>query len=618
MFNVVERHQKTVKGILIAITATFVVWGVSGYLDMGSDDGYVAKVGSNKIYTQDVDNAMSQNPSQAQDKMQVLFGLINRQLLINALQDSHMSATTAQLQQAIMAIPMFQTSGKFDVKKYEDYLKQSYSTSAKFEQNVSQQILIEQIVNFFKTSYFASTTFQNKFIALLSRERNVSQYVVDTQQFYSKINVTESDINAYYKQNIVKYTLPDQVKLQYLQVSLDSLATSLKVSDAEIDKYLQDHPNSGSNEQVDVSHILFTVPNGATAEQTAQVKVKAEQVLTQVRANPAKFAELAKQYSQDPGSAANGGDLGFFSKGVMAKPFESAAFSMKKGQISDLVQTQFGFHILKLNEIKGNDVASLRQAAQEQVQKQKAQQQLQSVVDQLNDVSYNQPDSLAPAAQKTGLTLQTSDWVAKGATQGLFSNPKLQQAIFTDDVLNKHHNSEVIDLGNGSSIVVRATEYQAAKQRPISEVTPEIINALKAQQAQQMAASVGQQDLAQLQQGKLKLNFANPQNVSLLGQSKDIDPMAVRQIFAAPAQFPSYTGAVNASGAYVIYQVNGQAVDKTLDQQNQKVITQLADQYSMMNLNAYVGSLRSQYKVSYKLDRIQNAGDASQQAPAGN
>lgn len=618
MFNVVERHQKTVKGILIAITATFVVWGVSGYLDMGSDDGYVAKVGSNKIYTQDVDNAMSQSPSQAQDKMQVLFGLINRQLLINALQDNHMSATTAQLQQAIMAIPMFQTSGKFDVKKYEDYLKQSYSTSAKFEQNVSQQILIEQIVNFFKTSYFASTTFQNKFIALLSRERNVSQYVVDTQQFYSKINVTESDINAYYKQNIVKYTLPDQVKLQYLQVSLDSLATSLKVSDAEIDKYLQDHPNSGSNEQVDVSHILFTVPNGATAEQTAQVKVKAEQVLTQVRANPAKFAELAKQYSQDPGSAANGGDLGFFSKGVMAKPFESAAFSMKKGQISDLVQTQFGFHILKLNEIKGNDVASLRQAAQEQVQKQKAQQQLQSVVDQLNDVSYNQPDSLAPAAQKTGLTLQTSDWVAKGATQGLFSNPKLQQAIFTDDVLNKHHNSEVIDLGNGSSIVVRATEYQAAKQRPISEVTPEIINALKAQQAQQMAASVGQQDLAQLQQGKLKLNFANPQNVSLLGQSKDIDPMAVRQIFAAPAQFPSYTGAVNASGAYVIYQVNGQAVDKTLDQQNQKVITQLADQYSMMNLNAYVGSLRSQYKVSYKLDRIQNAGDASQQAPAGN
>lgn len=618
MFNVVERHQKTVKGILIAITATFVVWGVSGYLDMGGDDGYVAKVGSNKIYTQDVDNAMSQNPSQAQDKMQVLFGLINRQLLINALQDNHMSVTTAQLQQAIIAIPMFQTNGKFDVKKYEDYLKQSYSTSAKFEQNVSQQILIEQIVNFFKTSYFASTTFQNKFIALLSRERNVSQYVVDTQQFYSKINVTESDINAYYKQNIVKYTLPDQVKLQYLQVSLDSLATSLKVSDAEIDKYLQDHPNSGSNEQVDVSHILFTVPNGATAEQTAQVKVKAEQVLTQVRANPAKFAELAKQYSQDPGSAANGGDLGFFSKGVMAKPFESAAFSMKKGQISDLVQTQFGFHILKLNEIKGNDVASLRQAAQEQVQKQKAQQQLQSVVDQLNDVSYNQPDSLAPAAQKTGLTLQTSDWVAKGATQGLFSNPKLQQAIFTDDVLNKHHNSEVIDLGNGSSIVVRATEYQAAKQRPISEVTPEIINALKAQQAQQMAASVGQQDLAQLQQGKLKLNFANPQNVSLLGQSKDIDPMAVRQIFAAPAQFPSYTGAVNASGAYVIYQVNSQAVDKTLDQQNQKVITQLADQYSMMNLNAYVGSLRSQYKVSYKLDRIQNAGDASQQAPAGN
>lgn len=617
MFNVVERHQKTVKGILIAITATFVVWGVSGYLDMGGDDGYVAKVGSNKIYTQDIDNAMSQNPGQPQDKMQVLFGLINRQLLINALQDNHMSASTAQLQQAIAAIPMFQTNGKFDVKKYEDYLKQSYSTSAKFEQNVNQQILIEQIVDFFKNSYFTSTTFQNKFIALLSRERNVSQYVVDTQQFYPKINVTESDINAYYKQNIAKYTVPDQVKLQYIQVSLDSLSSSIKVSDAEINQYLQDHPNSGSNEQVDASHILLTVPSGATPEQIAQIKAKAEQILAQVKANPAKFAELAKQYSQDPGSAANGGDLGFFSKGVMAKEFESAAFSLKKDQISGLVETQFGFHIIKVNEIKGNDTASLRQAAELQVQKQKAQQQLQSVIDQLNDLSYNQPDSLAPAAQKTGLVVQTSDWVAKGATQGLFANQKVQQAIFTDDVLNKHHNSEVIDLGNGSSIVVRASEYQAAKQRPISEVSGEISNALKAQQAAQMAASVGQQDLAQLQQGKLKLNFTNPQNVSLLGQSKDIDPMAVRQIFAAPAQFPSYSGAVNANGAYVIYQINSQAVDKTLDQQNQKVVDQLASQYSMMNLNAYVGSLRSQYKVSYKLDRIQGAGDTPQQ-PAGN
>lgn len=612
MFNVIERHQKIVKGIMIAITATFVVWGVSGYLEMGGDDGYVAKVGSNKIYSQDIDRAMDQSQGQQQDKMQVLFGLINRQLLINALNDNHLSVTTSQLQQAIMAIPMFQNNGKFDTAKYEDFLKQRYMNADKFQQEISQQLLLTEIIDFFKNSYFTSTTFQNKFVALLSRERNVSQYVVDSNQFMNKVNVAESDINAYYTQNIAKFTVPDQVKLQYLQVSVDSLASNVKVSDAEINQYLQDHPAGSSNEQVDVSHILFNVPAGATADQTAQIKAKAEQILAQVKANPAKFAELAKQYSQDQGSASNGGDLGFFGHGVMVPAFESVAFGMQKGQISGLVQTQFGFHILKLNDIKGNDVASQRQAAQQQVQKQKAQQNLQGIVEQLNDVTYNQADSLAPAAQKTGLTIQNSDWVAKGVTQGLFANPKLQSAIFTDDVIKNHHNSEVVDLGDGSFVVVHAADYQAAKQKPISEVHDQIATVLKTQLAQQMASTTGQQELAQLQQGKLKLNFTNPQNVSLLGQSKDIDPNAVRQIFAVPAQFPSYTGALNSAGAFVIYQINSQAVDSTLDQQNQKVVDQLASQYSMMNLNAYVGALRSQYKVSYKLDRIKAAGDTTQ------
>jgi hypothetical protein len=146
----------------------------------------------------------------------------------------------------------------------------------------------------------------------------------------------------------------------------------------------------------------------------------------------------------------------------------------------------------------------------------------------------------------------------------------------------------------------------------LETVKPQIIDALKAQQASQMASALGQQDLTQLQQGKLKLSFANPENVTLLGQSKTIDPIAVKQIFAAPANFPSYTGALTQDGSYVLYQINSQATDKSLDAQNEKVVSQLAEQYSMMNLNAYVGSLRSLYKVNYKLDRVQNvSGDAA-------
>ena len=151
---------------MIAITATFVVWGIGGYLGMTGDDGYIAKVGSNKIYSQDIDNAMDQNPGQGQDKMQILFGLINRQLMLNAIQDNHLTVTTKQLQDSIAAIPMFQTNGKFDVNKYEDFLKQRYTSSAKFEQNVQQQILISSMLDFFKNSYFSSKLFFNQFTLL--------------------------------------------------------------------------------------------------------------------------------------------------------------------------------------------------------------------------------------------------------------------------------------------------------------------------------------------------------------------------------------------------------------------------------------------------------------------
>jgi peptidyl-prolyl cis-trans isomerase D len=357
-----------------------------------------------------------------------------------------------------------------------------------------------------------------------------------------------------------------------------------------------------------VSHILFTVPADATPEQKAKIKAQAEKILAEVKANPSKFASLAKEYSQDPGSAANGGDLGFFGRGVMVKPFESAAFALHQGEISNLVETQYGFHILKMNAFKGGDEASKRQLAREQVQKQKAQQQLSSVVDQLNDITYNKSDSLEPAAKQLGLTLQTTpNWVSKTTAQDVFANPKVQKVMFSADVVKQHHNSEVIDLGDGSYVVLRALDYQASLQKPLATIKAQVIEIMKSQQASQMAALQGQQQLAQLQQGKLKLNFTNAESVTLLGGNKAIDQAAVKQIFAVAAEsFPSYTGSPTQDGKFVIYQINSQRVDKSLLEQNQKLLQQMSDQYAMISLNAYLSALQSKYKISYRADRLAN------------
>lgn len=617
MFNIVEKHQKLVKGLMIVITGTFVMWGVSGYLSMG-DDGYVAKVGSKKIYGSDIDQAMDQSKGQSQDKMQVLFGLINRQLLVNSLEDNYLVATTPELRDEISAVPLFQTNGQFDKNKYQDFLKQRYTTSAKFEKDIEQQVLIMQMVDFFKNSYFTSNTFQDKFIQLLSRERNVSSYVIDPKTFYAKINPSESDIAIYYQQNIGSFTIPEQAKLQYLELSLDTVTNSVNVSNDEINAYLKDHPNTGTNKEIDVSHILLSVPDGANASQKAQIKAKAAQVLTQVKANPAKFAQLAKEYSQDPGSAEKGGDLGYFGRGVMVKPFESAAFAMKVGEISSLVETQYGYHILKLNAVKGDNPNSVKDAAIVQLKKQKAQQQLQGLSDQLNDLTYKQADSLEPAAKKLGLSIQTTGWINKNTQSGLFADPKLQKAVFSDDVIKGHHNSTVVDLGNASYVVARVVQYEPLRMKGMNEVKPQIVDAIKSQKASQMAGAMAQQNLMSLQQGKLKLKFDNPQDVSLIGQNKEIDASTVKQIFAATAKFPGYISAPGKNGSFVIYQINGQSYNKNLNDQNKKMVAQLADQYSTMTLNSYVGSLRSQYSVNYKLDRIQNTDQsASGGVPVG-
>lgn len=611
MFNLVEKNQKLVKGIMIAVTATFVVWGIGGYLGMSGDDGYVAKVGSSKIYTNDIDNALEQNPKNT-DKMQVLFGLINRQLLLNNFDRYHMSATQEQMQQEISNMPIFQDNNAFSTKKYHDFLTQRMMSSNQFEGEVSKQILLTQELDFFKGIYFTSSLFNQQFLKLLSRQRNVSSYIIEPSQFYSKINPTDKDVAAYYQQNIAKFTLPEMAKVQYLKLSAEEIAKGITPTDDEINKYITNNQAHLASTQIDVSHILFSVPANASKEQKEAVKAKAQKILTEVRANPAKFAELAKQYSADTVSAAKGGDLGYFGKGVMVKPFENVAFSMKPGQISDLVETQYGYHILKLNNIKGVDNAAIRQEAIATLKKQRSTALIKKQLEQLNDITYSQPTTLDPAAKKLGLSILDSDWVKKGTLTGDFANPKIQQAIFNNDVTLKHNNSEVVDLGNTTYTVYRVTDYKPSKVQLLNEVKAQIIDEIKKNQGSMLAYQEGQKDINLLQSKKLDLAFNNPQNVTLLGQSRDINAMAVKQIFGTSiANLPAYTGNINESGAFVIYKINGENTDPKLITQNQPIINQLEQGSSSLDMGAYLSVLRDSDSVSYKIDRL----NQQQQSP---
>jgi peptidyl-prolyl cis-trans isomerase D len=466
-------------------------------------------------------------------------------------------------------------------------------------------LLLNQTVDFFKNTYFSSSSFDNQFAKLLSRERKVSTYTINPQDFYAKINISESQINNYYKQNISKFTQPDKVRIQFIQLSTEQLTNSIKPTDAEINKYINGHKTQLPSVQINASHILFNVPAGTPDKDRATIRARAKKVLLDAKAHPGKFANLARKYSEDPGSAGKGGSLGLFGKGVMVKPFEEAAFNMKPGQISDLVETQFGYHIIKLNKLKDADDKQVKDAAILAIKKQKATAQLPKQLEQLNDITYNQPTMLEPAAKKFGLTIQTHDWVEKGSIQGEFADPKIQKAIFSNDLIKNHNNSEVIDLGNGLHAVYRVTEYQAAKIQPLDLVKEQIINQLKQQQGTNLAATEGQKNIELLKQGKLNLRFANSQNITLLGQYENVDPLAIKQIFSTQlGSTPAYTGSINTKGGFVIYKINSEAIDLKLNEQNQKMLEQFNMNNSMLDFGAYISYLRSKYPVSYKTGQM--------------
>ena len=347
------------------------------------------------------------------------------------------------------------------------------------------------------------------------------------------------------------------------------------------------------------------LPANADVATQQKIKQQAQDVLAKVKANPNKFAQYAKQYSQDPGSAVKGGDLGYFAHGAMVPEFEKAAFNLQVNQISNLVQTKYGYHILKLNARRDASVAQMRQAAIKALQKQQIPLIISKKLETLNQLTYNKPDSLQPAAQALGLTIQSSPWLSRGIISGEFANAKILKAIFSDDVLKKHNNSEVVDLGNNTYSVYRLANRNPQVITPLDKATPQITEELKKQQASQMANAQGQRYLSSLNQGKMTLNFSGSENVNLLSQSAHINSNTVKQIFnTSISKLPAYTMSIDNKNQVIIYRINKETLNQDLIAQNKNLVQQYNNNSAMLDFGAYLASLRSKFDVTYRTERL--------------
>ncbi|MCL6263046.1 SurA N-terminal domain-containing protein [Craterilacuibacter sp. RT1T] len=601
MFDFVHNNKFAIKIILGAVALTFVGFGVGSYSSV-VDDPYLAKVGGQKIVKADLDRALEGQPANAATRQAALENLIRQNLVLADADASSLTVGSTELRRVIASIPAFQQDGKFSPERYKEFLASRYMTPDAFEARVLQDITLQSQLLPYTGSHFVSRAVAARMAALLGETRDVQAMVLRPQAFEADIKLDEAALKAYYDANKARFRTPDAVKLDYVVLSQAQLAAKVSVSDAEARKYYETHAAEFASEERRVSHILLTVDQAAKPEVKAKVKAEAEALLKEVRANPARFAELAKTRSQDPGSAANGGDLGFFARGAMVKPFEDVAFSLKKDQISEVVTTDFGYHILKLDEIKTTDFDAVKAQIIEQMKRQKATSEYRAAAEKLADLAYQHGDSLKAITDALGLPVEKTGLLERGKPgDGMAANPKLLEAVFSDDVLKKKHNSEPVEVGNNTLVVARVAEYQPAHQQTLAEVTPLIRSELLQKEGAKQAEEKGKALLAELKAGKAASVTGWGEMVPVSRRAPQGLPLAdLRALFAAPAKvLPAYVGIKHDNGDYVIYRIDKLVPAKN---DNPAELAQLSAVIGEMSSNAlvsaYLESLRQKYPVT--------------------
>lgn len=585
MLEAIRNHTQgwLAKAILALITVPFALFGIDSYFNSAGSNVAVAKVNGDKISIQEYGNAIEnvrnrlQSEGQKVDpamlesaelKQSVLDGLITRRLVNEEIQQSNFKISDEQLSTYILGMPEFQLDGKFSEDIYQKTLAQNKLTVSKFENNRRTELLTQQAREGLSLLVSVPKAVAEHALKFAYQQREVSFAEIKTAQFVSQTNVTPDQVKAYYDQHKDKFKVPEQVKLEFALLSAAGLVSQMQVSDAEVKQFYDENAAKfQGNEQRQASHILIGFGVTATPAEKAAAKDKAADILMQLKKDPARFEELAIKNSQDPGSATKGGDLGSFGRGAMVKPFEDTVFAMKVDQISDLVESEFGYHIIKLNGITGQSSAfdSMKPQIKGELLFQKAQAKYAELADDFSNTVYEQSGSLKPAAEKFGLQVQTGPWMSREEGAKFFKNDKLMSLVFSDDVLKEKRNSEAVEVSPNNLVSARVLEYKPAAPRGFDEVKGGIEALLKLEQASKMAAEKGLATLAKLKSGSTAddIEWIPPVTVDRKNAQGLTEPVMKQAFKIDASKLPAYAGYMDANKAYTIVQVS--RVDNTLN-----------------------------------------------------
>ncbi len=626
MWDFIHGHKKAVQIVLAIMFLPFAFFGVDSYF-RGSDRGTsVATVGGQPITQVEFSQALRERQEQVQRmtggrmdpalldspelRFAVLDGIIRQRVLINQGVRNGVMVSDQQLQQLIGEQSAFQEDGRFSNTRYEALLRRQNMTPVGFENGLRRDLILERISDAYRSSAIVPHAVAERLLRITSQQREVSQVMLEPEKFVAQVKVDPAALKQYYDAHQTEFQIPERARVDYAVLSLDAVASQADVGADEVNQfYEQNLKQYSKGDERQASHILIAVDPQAGAEAKQAARAKAELLLKQATQQPASFADLAKKNSQDPGSAAKGGDLGFFPRGAMVKPFDDAVFQMKQGEIAGPVESTFGYHIIQLTAVRGRGFDDITKQVETDLKRQKAGKRFSELAEQFNNLVFEQGDSLKPAADALKVPLQQGVWVSRtGSDAKLLNNPKLLQAVFSEDVVKNKRNTEVVDTGNNTLVAARIVEYKPASVRPFEEVSAEISRKLTQQQAAQLASKQGRELLAKLKQQEDggTLGWGSAKLISR-DNAEGYNGAVLAEAFKADtSKLPAYAGVENAQGGFVLLKITRVVDHEKVEVDKRKAISEQVNQLiGQEELSAYVASLKLKADVKVKQEQLE-------------
>ena len=584
MFSAVEKYNGPAKIMLGLIALTFIGFGASTVAAPGSD--YIVKVGDEKISTQNVQATVREEGLESnQDALAVLT---DRAYLYEGARAMGINVSLEQLKQVIMADKGFQDeNGRFNEQKFRNFLAQSGLTEDQLIENLRHQFELQNVANLAANGNIVSSQQLERIAKLMQAEREIRTAVVDPRNFAAGVKVDDAALKAYYDKDKSKYLIPKAVKFEYIELSAKTLADRQTVSEEEVKKAFAEQQSSAQPKQ-EVSHIMFALTQGGDK---AKIKAEAEKVLAEAKAAPDNFAALAQKYSQDTATAQSGGALGVVDKSsALPEEFKAAIAKLNKGDIA-LVESTAGFHIVRITNTHGQQSFDEAKASLEaELKQKKAQQALAQMRQTLSQTTFDFPDSLKAAAEKTGLPIQShNEWLSRQNAVQQNIPAEWLEVLFSDEVFKKKHNSDVITVGD-TSWVLRATETREESTPAFEQVKEQVRTAYVNSESAKAAMEQAKKLLAELQKGgKPELAWSEKETLSASDARLRLSPQALAALAKAhPTDGKPAYALLEGQPAPLLVEVLSSKVQKADADESKKLKNELAQR---TGLGMYTGLL---------------------------